>query len=66
MDLDRLNAEIIADIQEAGISVPSVTTIDGRLAIRAAVVNHRTETIDADNLIGAVLRAGRQRQTRAA
>lgn len=66
MDLDRLNAEIIADIQQAGISAPSATTIGGRLVIRPAVVNHRTETTDADNLIGAVLRSGRSRRADAA
>jgi len=44
-----------ADIQ------PSTTTIDGRLAIRAAIVNHRTKARDIDALIAAVLRAGRKR-----
>jgi len=58
-DLDRLNADIVADLQEAGIAAPSTTTIDGRLAIRAAIVNHRTTAADADALVDGVLAAAR-------
>ena len=45
-DLDRLNADIVADLQEAGIAAPSTTTVNGVLAIRAAIVNHRTNHAD--------------------
>jgi glutamate/tyrosine decarboxylase-like PLP-dependent enzyme len=58
---DSVNAEIAADIQESGVAAPSTTTIDGRLAIRAAIVNHRTKARDIDALIAAVLRSGRKR-----
>lgn len=57
--LDALNAAIVADIQEAGLAAPSTTMIDGRLAIRAAFVNHRSRTEDAEALVAAVLAAGR-------
>jgi glutamate/tyrosine decarboxylase-like PLP-dependent enzyme len=57
-DADALNAEIVADIQESGIAAPSTTTIHGNLAIRAAVVNHRTDQCDIDALIDAVLNYG--------
>jgi len=60
-DLDRLNIEIVADLQEAGIAAPSTTTVDGALAIRAAIVNHRTTLADVDCLVDAVLEAGRRR-----
>jgi glutamate/tyrosine decarboxylase-like PLP-dependent enzyme len=60
---DSINAEIVADIQESGVAAPSTTTIDGRLAIRAAIVNHRTKSRDIDALIAAVLRSGRKRRT---
>src|SRR5471030_509137 len=50
-DASRLNAEIVADLQESGIVTPSTTIIDGRLAIRAAIVNHRTDERDIDALI---------------
>jgi aromatic-L-amino-acid/L-tryptophan decarboxylase len=55
---DRLNATIVAALHESGVAAPSTTTIDGRLAIRAAIVNHRTEVRDIDTLVDAVLRAG--------
>ncbi len=60
-DLDQLNAEIVADLQEAGIAAPSTTTINGVLAIRAAIVNHRTTPADIAILVDAVLEAGRNR-----
>jgi len=55
-DLDRLNADIVADLQEAGIAAPSTTRIGGRLAIRAAIVNHRTREEDIDALVDGVMR----------
>jgi aromatic-L-amino-acid decarboxylase len=58
-DANRLNAEIVADLHEAGRVAPSVTTIDGRIAIRAAIVNHRTGAEDIDALVGSVLAIGR-------
>ncbi len=54
--VDRINREVVADLQEAGIAVPSTTIIDGHWAIRAAIVNHRTTFADADALVDAVLR----------
>jgi glutamate/tyrosine decarboxylase-like PLP-dependent enzyme len=60
-DLDRLNAEIVADLQVAGIAAPSTTIVNGMLAIRAAIVNHRTDYGDLTILVDAVLEAGRAR-----
>jgi len=65
-DPDRLNAAIVADVQEAGIAVPATTIIGGRLAIRAAIVNHRSEVVDVERLVDAVLAAGRSRTAKAA
>jgi aromatic-L-amino-acid decarboxylase len=62
-DLDRLNANIVADLQEAGIAAPSTTVVSGSLAIRAAIVNHRTTHADIAILVDAVLESG-QRRTR--
>ena len=59
-DADRVNAEIVVDLQESGIAAPSTTTIDGQLAIRAAIVNHRTESRDIDALVDGVLRSARR------
>ena len=57
-DPDRLNAKIVADLHESGIAAPSTTIIGDRLAIRAAIVNHRTEPRDIDALLKAVLKFG--------
>jgi aromatic-L-amino-acid decarboxylase len=59
-DSDRVNARIVVDIQESGVAVPSTTIIEGRLAIRAAIVNHRTQRCDLDNLMEAVMKAGQR------
>ncbi len=58
---DAINREIVADVQESGIAAPSSTTLDGKFAIRAAIVNHRTAEADIDALISAVVRFGMQR-----
>lgn len=60
-DADRVNAEIVADLHESGIAAPSITTIDGNLAIRAALFNHRTGMADIERMLAAVLHFGSQR-----
>jgi aromatic-L-amino-acid/L-tryptophan decarboxylase len=60
-DANKVNRDIVIDIQESGIAAPSTTVLDGQLAIRAAIVNHRTDTCDIDALIAAVLEFGAQR-----
>jgi len=62
-DPDRVNGAIVIDIQESGISAPSTTILNDHLAIRAAIVNHRTDVCDIDALVAAVLEFG-ARQTR--
>jgi glutamate/tyrosine decarboxylase-like PLP-dependent enzyme len=57
-DPDALNARIVADLHESGITAPSTTVIGGRLAIRAAIVNHRTNERDVEALVEAVLAFG--------
>jgi glutamate/tyrosine decarboxylase-like PLP-dependent enzyme len=59
---DAVNREIVADIQESGVAAPSSTTLNGRFAIRAAIVNHRTEEADIDALVAAVLEFGGRRR----
>ncbi len=54
-DPDALNLRIVTELQEAGIAAPSTTRLDGQLAIRAAIVNHRTRAGDIDALVAAVL-----------
>lgn len=65
-DPDALNAEIVMRLHEAGRVAPSLTRIDGQVAIRAAIVNHRTEARDIAALVEATLETGRQCQRRRA
>ncbi|WP_229259947.1 pyridoxal phosphate-dependent decarboxylase family protein [Duganella aquatilis] len=60
-DVDAFNAGLVADVQESGIAAPSATTIRGKLAIRVAIVNHRTGQQDIDALLDAVLKLGAAR-----
>jgi aromatic-L-amino-acid/L-tryptophan decarboxylase len=63
-DSDAVNAGIVADLHESGIVASSTTTVGGRLAIRAAIVNHRTGPADIDALIAATLAFGRAGATK--
>ena len=58
-DADRVNARIVVDLQESGVAAPSTTRINGELAIRAAITNHRTRRFDIDALVEATLAIGR-------
>ena len=65
-DADRMNARIVTDLHEAGEVAPSTTVIGGKLAIRAAIVNHRTSRTEIDTLVDRVCAAGRELQSSAA
>lgn len=67
-DADRVNARIVVDLQESGSVAPSTTVLGGRVAIRAAIVNHRTAEEDIDRLVESTLAIGRRltRSTEAA
>jgi glutamate/tyrosine decarboxylase-like PLP-dependent enzyme/Flp pilus assembly protein TadD len=56
---NELSRKIVIELQESGAVVPSTTLIDGRVAIRAAFVNHRTTRAEVDTLVNATLAAGR-------
>jgi aromatic-L-amino-acid decarboxylase len=55
---DARNAAIAVELQERGIAVPSTTRVDGRLALRLNVMNHRTTAADLDATLDAVLAVG--------
>ena len=66
-DGDALNREIVADLQESGLAAPSTTIVDGKLAIRCCICNHRTNETDVDAVIDDILAvAGRRRGYRTA
>ncbi|MGR3660570.1 MAG: pyridoxal phosphate-dependent decarboxylase family protein [Paracoccaceae bacterium] len=52
-DPDALNAQIVTQLQTSGIAAPSTTRLNGILAIRVNITNHRTTTKDLDTLIAA-------------
>ena len=58
--LDAVNREIILRLQESGTAVVSSTNIGGKLAIRCAIVNHRSQQSDFDRFISAVLDEGKK------
>src|ERR1700730_10420369 len=62
-DANRVNGDFGIAFPESGIGVPSTTLLDIELAIRAAIVNHRTDTCDIDALIAAVLEFGAQQSS---
>lgn len=58
LDLDTVNAEIVFTLHEEGLVAPSQTKVRGVLAIRAAIVNHRTQGGDIHALVASVIRIG--------
>jgi aromatic-L-amino-acid decarboxylase len=57
-DPDALNSEIVLRLQETGIAAPSTTRVNGDLAIRVNITNHRTRLEDLDLLVNAILEIG--------
>jgi hypothetical protein len=58
-DAQRINPRIVIELQESGVVAPSTTILDGRLAIRAAIVNHRTSEREIDLLVEKTVALGR-------
>ncbi len=56
--LNRLNQEIMFQLHEQGIAVPTYTLLDGKFAIRVAHTNQRTRYEDFDVLVSEVVRLG--------
>ncbi|MGA2133095.1 MAG: pyridoxal-dependent decarboxylase [Bryobacteraceae bacterium] len=59
-ETDGVNARIAVELQESGVAAPSTTVIGGRLALRAAIVNHRTREADLDVLVERTVALGRR------
>ncbi|MFX0013443.1 MAG: pyridoxal phosphate-dependent decarboxylase family protein [Promethearchaeota archaeon] len=58
--LNKLNEEIVLQLQERGIAVPSHTRLNGKYAIRVAITNHRTKKEDLRTFIKAVKRIAQE------
>jgi aromatic-L-amino-acid decarboxylase len=65
-DAQRINPRIVIELQESGAVAPSTTILDGRLAIRAAIVNHRTGRREIDLLVERTVALGRAMEASAA
>lgn len=46
-----INRELVLDMHEKGVAVPSWTTLGGESVIRCAIVNHRTTRADIDCML---------------
>jgi aromatic-L-amino-acid decarboxylase len=57
--LNSLNADLVADVQESGIAAPSTTLLESRLAIRVNITNHRTDEAAIEALLDAVIARGK-------
>jgi glutamate/tyrosine decarboxylase-like PLP-dependent enzyme len=56
--LDEVNQELVLRVHESGVAIVSDTVLDGALAIRVAISNHRTRDEDLDLFLETVLRLG--------
>ncbi len=56
--LDVINKEILMQLHEQGIAVPSYTTPHGQYCLRIAIANHRSVQADFDLLAMEVVRLG--------
>jgi len=56
--LNALNAELLAEIQERGIAVPSNVIIGGKAGLRVAITNHRSRREDFELLVREAVRLG--------
>ena len=56
--LNRLNERLMAELQLDGRVYPSNAILDGRFALRACIVNFRTEAVDIDALIEQAVEKG--------
>ncbi|HET6565675.1 MAG TPA: pyridoxal-dependent decarboxylase [Xanthomonadales bacterium] len=62
--LERLNRDILSELQEQGIAAPSYTTLKGIYCMRVAISNHRSRFEDFDLLVRETLRIGRELNNR--
>ncbi len=58
--LNALNKEILMQLHEQGIAVPSYTTLGDRYCLRIAISNHRSRQDDFDVLAKEVVRIGQK------
>ena len=58
--LNALNEEVLWQLQESGVALPSHTVLGGKFAIRVANTNQRSRREDFDLLVRAVVKLGEE------
>jgi len=58
--LNNLNKQIEIELQERGIAVPSIVTIESKKYLHVAITNHRSQRDDFDVLVREVIRIGNE------
>jgi glutamate/tyrosine decarboxylase-like PLP-dependent enzyme len=53
--LNKLNEEVLLQLQEKGIAAPSSTTLNKNFSIRVAISNHRSKQEDFNLLISEIM-----------
>ena len=56
--LNRLNEELLIQLHESGVAVPSSTLLNGTYALRVAITNHRSRREDFEILVRKVIELG--------
>jgi len=56
--LNKLNSELLMQLQESGMAVLSSTIINGKYVLRVAITNHRSRREDFELLVREVIRLG--------
>ena len=60
IQLNKLNYEILMQLQEKGIAIPSSTQLDEKYVLRVSITNHRSQISDFDLLVNEVISLGNQ------
>jgi glutamate/tyrosine decarboxylase-like PLP-dependent enzyme len=56
-----LNRELLMELHERGIAVPTSTVLHGKYALRVAITNHRSRKEDFETLVRETERLGKER-----
>ncbi len=59
--LNELNRELLMELHERGIAVPTSTVLQGKYALRVAITNHRSRKEDFETLVRETERLGKER-----
>ena len=61
--MNELNAQILMELHETGVAVPSSALLNEIFSIRVAICNHRSKKEDFDLLIDKIIEIGNNLST---